>query len=249
MKTVTVILIATALQAAPPTPQVPPALKEFLETQSPTRSSSRSVDYRVAFKSFHSGKPTDAFLDSGVMHIGTTEKGSAWISAPAKDQGLPIGELSPPPEGQRWFNQLCDPSGVAPFANPGALLGRLVNEQGLKGIENPTGGIGDPGDLILVYRLEAPRPVAKFWVFQTKVGEARLRVRKDGVPVSLDVGQAYEGELSPHFGIYSLNRKESWTFSVDAGRIHTVNYRLTLRRQDWENAIEAEVEMADRAFK
>lgn len=243
MKLMLAILLATALPATPQSAEALPALKGFLEAQPPARSASRSVDYRVAFKTFHLGKPRAAFQDSGVMHVGTTDKGDAWVSTPPKSHGLPIGELAPPPLGQRWFKQLCDPSGVAPLANPGALLSRLVNELQLKGVETPSGGVGEPGDQILVYGLEAPRPVAKFWTFQSKAGEARLHVRKDGAPVSLAVVQAYEGKLSPHFGRYRLNRRESWTFSTDAGQVRTLEYRLSLRRQDWKESIEADVEM------
>jgi len=244
MNQLSAILLATALNAAPPSVQIPPALTDFLKSQPPMRSTSRSVDYQVAFKSFHLGKPRGVFQDSGVMHIGTTDKGDAWVSAPPKGQDLPLGEMPPIPEGQRWFKPFRDPSRLAPMADPAALLGRLVHDLQLKVVEHPSGGVGEPGDQILVYRLEAPRPVAKFWTFQVEVGEARLHVRKDGTPVSLAVVQIYEGRLSPHFGRYSLNRKETWTFSADAGRIHSKTYRLSLRRQDWKESIEANVEMA-----
>lgn len=244
MKLVLAILLATALPATPQSAEALPALKGFLEAQPPARSASRSVDFRVAFTSFHLGKPKEAFQDSGVMHVGTTDKGNVWVSAPAKSHGLPIGELAPPPLGQRWFKQLCEPSRVALLAAPGASLSSLANKLQLIGVEKPVGELGEPGGQILVYRLEAPRPVAKFWTFQSKAGEARLQVRKDGSPVNLEVVQAYEGRLSPHFGRYMLNRRESWIFSVDAGQVHTTAYRLSLRRQDWKESIEADVEMA-----
>ena len=244
MKTVIAILIATALHAAPPSVQVPPALKDFLQAQAPTGSASRSADYQVAFKSFHLGKPRGVFQKSGVMHIGTTDKGDVWVRAPQQPHEFQIGETVSPPEGQRWFKHLCEPSRVAPWADPGAFLSDLVNKLQLKGIENPLEGVGEPGNQILVYRLEAPRPVAKFWMFKAKAGEARLQVRKDGAPVSLEVVQAYEGRLSPHFGRYLLNRREAWIFSVGAGQVHTTKYRLFLRRQDWKESVEADVEMA-----
>lgn len=77
-----------------------------------------------------------------------------------------------------------------------------------------------------------------------KAGEARLHLKKDGTPVSLEVIQAYEGNLSPHFGEYVLDRKEMWSFSVDTGRLQTTKYQLSLRRKDWKDSVEADLEMA-----
>ncbi|MBL0210798.1 MAG: hypothetical protein IPQ13_07820 [Holophagaceae bacterium] len=178
------------------------------------------------------------------MLIGTTGKGAVWVSASQQQHEFQIGETTPPSEGQRWFKQLCEPSRVAPMADPGTLLSGFVNKLQLKGIENPLEGVGEPGDQILVYHLEPPRPVAKFWTFQPKAGEARLQVRKDGSPASFEVVQAYIGDLSPHFGRYMLNRRETWTFSVGAGQLYTTKYRLSLRRQDWKDSVEADVEMS-----
>lgn len=135
------------------------------------------------------------------------------------------------------------------MADPGSLLKRLVHDLPLKVVESPLEGVGEPGDQILVYRLEAPRPVAKLMTYKSKAGEARLQVRKDGTPRKLEVVQVYEGELSPHFGRYSLNRKESWSFTATAGQIYTSNYQLSLRRQDWKDSIEADVEMIVGALK
>ncbi len=244
MKTVIAVLIATTLCAAPLPVQIPPALTDFLKSQPPTRSTSRSVEYRVAFKSFNNGKQRDAFQDSGVMHIGTTDEGEAWVSSPIKSQALLLGESTPLTDGQGWFKQFCNSSRLAPLADPTSLLRKLVHDLPLKVVESPLGGLDGPVDQILVYRLEAPRPDAKLMTYKAKAGEARLQVRKDGIPVKLEIVQVYEGELSPHFGRYSLNRKETWTFSVDAGQIHTKTYRLSLRRQDWKESIEANVEMA-----
>lgn len=243
MKIPLAILTAMALHAGSSSVQAPPALKTFLESQPPTKPTSRAVDYRVSFKSFHQGKPKDVFQDAGVMFMGTTDNGAAWISATRLSRDLQIGELPPPPEGQRWFKQLCEPSRMSPLVDPGAFLGRLINQSILKKIENPTDCPSEPGDQILVYPLEAPRPVAKIWSFHSKTGEARLHIRKDGSPVSLEVVQVYEGRLSPHFGPYLLNRREVWAFSVVAGQVHTTTYRLSLRRQDWKAFIEGDVEM------
>jgi len=76
-----------------------------------------------------------------------------------------------------------------------------------------------------------------------KAGEARLHVKKDGTPVSLEIMQAYEGKLSPHFGEYLLDRKEAWTFSVTAGQLLTTKYLLSLHRRDWKDSVEARMEM------
>jgi len=176
------------------------------------------------------------------MPIGTTNKGEVWAGAPHGLHELTVGETTHT-EGQRWFNQLCESSRLAPLANPVAFLGRLIDKLKLKCVANPSEGVGEPGDQILIYTLEAPRPVAKFWMFQAKDDEVRIHIRKNGCPVSMEISQGYEGRLSPHFGLYALTRIETWTFADIAGQFRTKNYRLSLRRQDWNEAIEAHVEM------
>jgi len=242
MTTMAVLLLAT-LNTPPPSAQGSKALKAFLETQSPVGSTSRSVDYRVSHKSFREGKPKGEFKDSGALYVGTTRLGNALASAPQHAHDPQIGELAPPSEGQRWFDQAISPSRMASLADPGSVLIRFVRRLQPSAEETPSAGRGEPGDRVLVYPLEAPRPEAKFWTFKTKAGEARLHVKKDGTPVSLEIMQAYEGKLSPHFGEYLLDRKETWTFSVTAGQLLTTKYLLSLHRRDWKDSVEARMEM------
>lgn len=244
MQTMIAFIITATLQAGAPTVQAPPALIGFLEARATMRFTSRPVDFRVDFKSASRGKPKGAFQDSGVLYVGTTDKGVAWVSAPQKTEGFPFGETPRASEGQRWFSQFCEPYQMGPLADPGSLLKKLVSTLPLKGIENAPEIAGEAGGQVLIYRLEAPRPTAKFYTFQSKTGEARLHVRKDGSPSSLEVVQSYEGRLSPHFGTYRLNRRESWIFTVVSGRIETTKYLLSLRRQDWNESMEGEVELA-----
>lgn len=241
MKTSIALLIACALQAEPPTIQLPTALKEFLSTRAAVGPTSKAANYRVAYKSTVRGKSKGIFKDVGVLHIGTTDKGVPYAAAPQKPNGFSIGEAASSSEGQRWFKQLCEPTCVARLADTAGFLHGLVSTLPLKGIETPPAGVGEAGDQVLVYRLEAPRPAVKFYTFRSEVGEARLHIRKDGSPVDLEVIQAYEGALSPHFGRYSLNRREAWTFSAGSKQIETTKYRLSLRRQEWKEAIEAEL--------
>lgn len=243
MTTMAVLLLAT-LSTPPPSAQGSKALKAFLETQSPVGSTSRSVDYRVSHKSFREGKPKGEFKDSGALYVGTTRLGNAWISAPQHAHEPQIGEMAPPSEGQRWFSLATSPSKMAALADPGSVLIRFIRRLQPSAEETPSADRGEPGDRILIYPLEAPRPVAKFWTFKMKVGEARLHVKNDGTPVSLEVAQAYEGKLSPHFGEYLLNRNETWTFSVTAGQLLTTKYMLSLYRKDWKDSVEARMEMA-----
>ena len=244
MNIVIAVLIVSSLQSAPLAGQTLSALKGFLESQPPVRPTSRSVEYRVSYKSSHQGKPKGEFKESGVLFIGTTKQGNTWASAPQQAaHDLQIGEIAPPAEGQNWFNQAVSPSKLAALADPGSVLIRLLRRLQLKSEKPTVVGNGEPGEMILVYPLEASRPGGKFWTFKMKVGEARLHVKKDGTPVSLDVVQAYEGKLSPHFGEYLLNRRETWTFSVTAGQLQTTKYQLSLRRMDWKDSFEADLEM------
>lgn len=241
MKTSIALLIACALHAESQTIQSPMALKDFLSTRVAVGPTSRSANYRVAYKSTVRGKSKGVFKDIGVLPIGTTDKGVPYVGAPRRPNGFSLGEATPASDGQRWFKQLCEPACMARLADPGGFLRGLVSTLPLKGIENAPVGVGEAGDQVLVYRLEAPRPAAKFYTFRTEAGEARLHIRKDGSPVGLEVIQAYQGALSPHFGRYSLNRREAWTFSADSKQIETTKYRLSLRRQDWKEAMEAEL--------
>jgi len=243
MMTAMAVLLLATLSATPSPAQAPQAVKGFLETQPPVGSTSRPVDYRISYKSFRQGRPKGEFKDSGSLFVGTTRLGNVWVSAPQHAHDPQIGEMAPPSEGQRWFNQVASPSKMAALTDPGSVLIRFVRRLKLKGEETPSVGSGEPGDQILVYPLEAPRPVGKFWTFKMKAGEARLHVKKDGTPVSLEVVQAYEGRLSPHFGEYFLNRRETWTFLVTAGQLQTTKYQLSLRRKDWKDSVEADLEM------
>lgn len=244
MQTMIALIITAALQAGAPTVQAPPALIDFLEARATMRFTSRPVNFRIEFKSASRGKPKGALHDSGVLFVGTTDKGIAWVSAPQKTEGFPFGDPPRASEGQRWFSQFCEPYQMGPLADPGSLLKKLVRTLPLKGIENAPENAGEAGGQVITYRLEAARPTAKFYTFQSKTGEARLHVRKDGSPSSLEVVQAYEGKLSPHFGFYRLDRRETWTFSVSSGQFDTTKYSLSLRRQDWNESMEAKVELA-----
>ncbi len=244
MNIVIAVLIVSSLQSAPLSGQTLSALKGFLESQPPVRPTSRSVEYRVSYKSSHQGKPKGEFKESGVLFIGTTKQGNTWASAPQQAaHDLQIGEIAPPVEGQNWFNQAVSPFKLAALADPGSVLIRLLRRLQLKSEAPPAVGNGEPGEVILVYPLEASRPGGKFWTFNVKAGEARLKVKKDGTPISLEVVQAYQGELSPHFGEYRLNRKETWTFSGSASQWQTTKYQLSLSRKDWKDAVEADLEM------
>ena len=238
------VLLLTTLNTTPPSTPVPQALKGFLETQPPIGSTSRSVDYKVSYKSYREGKSKGEFKESGALFVGTIRQGNAWVSAPQHAHDPQMGESASSPEGQRWFSQATSPSKMAALADPGSVLARFVRRLQPRAEETPLAGRGEPTDRILVYPLEAPRPAGKFWAFKMKAGEARLHVKKDGTPVSLEVIQAYKGNLSPHFGEYMLDRKEVWSFSVDSGRLQTTKYQLSLRRKDWKDSIEAQVEMA-----
>jgi len=243
MNTATAVLLLATLNTMPSPAQVPQALNRFLEAQPPVGPTSRSVDYRVSYRSFRQGKSKGEFKDSGSLFVGTTRLGNAWASAPQHAHDLQIGEVALPSEGQRWFTQTASPSKLAVLADPGSALIRFVRRLQLKGEETPSVCHGEPVDRVLVYPLEASRPDSKFWTFQMKAGEARLHVKKDGTPVSLEVVQAYEGRLSPHFGEYFLNRRETWTFLVTAGQLQTTKYQLSLRRKDWKDSVEADLEM------
>ena len=238
------VLLFTTLNITPPSAQAPRDLKGFLETQAPIASTSRPVDYQISYKSFREGKSKGEFKDSGLLFVGTTREGSSWVSAPQHTHDPQLGESAPMSEGQRWFNQVTSPAKLAVLADPGSTLIRFIRRLQPKAEESPQAGRGESGDRILIYSLEAPRPAGKFWTFKVEAGEARLHVKADGTPVRLEITQAYKGSLSPHFGDYMLDRKESWSFSVDAGRLQTTKYLLTLRRKDWKTAIEARLEMA-----
>lgn len=244
MMTAMAVLLLATLNTTSPSIPAPQTLKEFLETQSPIGSTSRSVDYKVSYKSYREGKSKGEFKESGALFVGTTRQGNAWVSAPQHAHDPQMGESASSPEGQRWFSQASSPSKMAALADPGSVLARFVRRFQPRAEETPLAGRGEPTDRILVYPLEAPRPVSKFWTFKMKAGEARLHVKKDGTPVSLEVIQAYKGKLSPHFGEYVLDRKEMWSFSVDSGRLQTTKYQLSLHRKDWKDSIEAQVEMA-----
>lgn len=242
MSAMAVLLLAT-LTTTPPATQVPQELNGFLETQPPIGATSRSVDYKVSYASFREGKAKGSFKESGTLFVGTTREGTNWASAPQHAHDPQIGESAPSSEGQRWFTQTASPSKLAVLADPGSALIRFVRRLQLKAEETPSVCHGEPVDRVLVYPLEASRPDSKFWTFQMKAGEARLHVKKDGTPVSLEVVQAYEGRLSPHFGEYFLNRRETWTFLVTAGQLQTAKYQLSLRRKDWKDSVEADLEM------
>ncbi len=248
MKMLFAILFATVLPATPFSAQTLPDVKGFLESRPPTKAASRSVNYRVAFHSSHREKQKHVFQDSGSLSLGKTDQGAIWVAATQPPSEFKIGETTPSPEGERWFKELCEPSRMNPWVDAGAFLSGLIGKLPLKAQEVPAKGVGELGDQILVYRLEAPRPVAKIWRFKSIAGEARLQVRKDGAPVSLQVIQSYSGDLSPRFGRYMLNRRETWTFAVGEGQVHATKYQLFQRRQDWMNYFEADVEMTGGAL-
>lgn len=236
MNPATVMLVATLSFGGDPSAQDLSPLKSFL-TSPAHQDAKTTFAYKVDYQAFLGGKPKDPFHESGALIVGE-------LGARLAPQTLNLGELGPPSEGEIWFEQLCEPGRRAPWANPAALLGTLVEKVKIKEVVTPEENGGKQGDRVLVFPLEAPRPNAKFWTFQTKTGEARLRIEKNGTPVSLEVIQAYEGRLSPHFGIYSLDRRETWTFSLDDGQFRTKAYGLTLQRQDWKHAFKAKVNVS-----
>jgi len=168
MNTATAVLLLATLNTMPSPAQVPQALKGFLEAQPTVGSTSRSVDYRISHKTFRQGKPKGEFKDSGALYVGTTHLGNAWATAPQHAHDPQIGELAPPSEGQLWFNQAASPSKMAALADPGSVLIRFVRRLQPSGEETPSAGCSEPGDRILVYPLEAPRPEVKFWTFKMK---------------------------------------------------------------------------------
>ncbi len=237
------ILFTASLQASSPPTTVVRALEAYLAVHPVTRPTSNPIEFKVGYTSSRIGNSPSAFRDSGRMLVGTTEKGGIWVGAFPEMKEPQIGEL-PTSEGQRWFGEQCGPSRVAPFADPGAFLGSLLRQFPLKAVEPPTEGTMEPGDEVLVFHMEAPRPNARLYRFELKAGEARLHLRKDDAPVSLQVVQAYQGRLNPHFGRYTLDRREKWTFQTGIEGIRTRHYQLRLRRQDWNDSMEAELEMA-----
>lgn len=243
MNPITGILLAASLQAGAQAPQAAQAVERYLAARPPAQPTSNPVEFKVGYDSFRKGKPSGTFRDSGRLLIGTTEKGAVWVGSLQEKSRPEIGEV-PPSEGKRWFSELCGPSRMTPFADPGAFLASFLRQLPLKAVEPPPQGTGGPGDQVLVFRLEAPRPEARFWRFKSTAGEARLHVRSDGAPVSLMVTQAYHGSLNPHFGRYTLDRREKWTFQPGAEGAQVKQYQLRLQRQDWKESLRAEVEMA-----
>lgn len=233
---IALFLLAT-LNLTPPSTQTSQNLKGFLESQLPIASTSRSVDYKVSYKAFREGKPKGEFKESGTLFVGTTRQGNTWATAPQHAHDPQIGESAPSSEGQRWFGQAISPSKLATLADPSSVLTRFIRRLQPRTEEPLSADLVESGNRILIYSIEAPRPVGKFWTFKREAGEAKLHVKADGTPVSLEVIQAYRGSLSPHFGDYMLDRKETWSFSVDTGRLQTTKYLLSLRRKDWKDSI------------
>jgi len=245
MKTLIAILLVIPLRAGNPPQVAPPILKTFLESKSVEKTTSQSLEYRVEFKSFNQGKTKEVFKDSGNFVVGMIRK-EPWVGALSGAKEPPIGEPTPLAEGLVWFKQFCEPSRLMPFTGPVTFLDQITRNLRFKRIEALPKGEAEVGDMVLVYQLEAPKPTVKFWKFKVQTDEAKLQIHKDGSPVRLEVSQSYEGNLSPHFGTYSLNRKEVWTFTIENGQVITQHYRLTLHRQDWKKAMKVDVELAPR---
>lgn len=220
------------------------SFKSFLTARTPANARSFPSTYKVDYRAYSDGKPKGRFQQSGILVVGLTRDGVAFVGAPKAPQALELGEPVPSTEGEAWFRRLCDPTRMPLWADPASVLSALAERGPVKAIEPPEGATGAEDERVLVFSLEAPRPQAKFWTFQVRAGEARLHLRKDGTPLRLDVTQAYGGRLSPHFGRYGLDRRETWTFFMDEGRLRTNTYHLILHRQDWKHSFQAEVNMA-----
>lgn len=236
------LLLGPAMQGAVPPPQAPPPVEQRLRALPDLRPHALKVGYKFGYTSSRGGKPTESIRDAGELAFGTAEAGIVWAGSPVNAGPLPMGEL-PSSKGRAWFGELQGARRMAPFADAKPFLLALLRDLPLKGVEPPPSGKGEPGDLILVFRLEAPRPGARLWTFKTHSGEARLHVRADGSAVSLRVVQAYAGRLNPHFGPYTLDRAEEWTFESNAGGVAATRFQVHVKRRDWKDAMAAEVVM------
>lgn len=236
------LLLGPAMQGATPPPQVHPPVEQRLRALPDLKPHAVNVGYKLGYTSFREGKPMESIRDAGELAFGTAEAGIVWAGSHASAGPLPVGE-PPSSMGKAWFRELHEARRMAPFADAKPFLLALLRDLPLKGVEAPPSGKGEPGDLILVFRLEAPRPGARFWTFKTHSGEARLHVRADGSPVSLRVVQAYAGRLNPHFGPYTLDRIEEWTFESNVGGVAATRFQVHVKRRDWKDAMTAEVVM------
>ena len=243
MASVIAMLAAVLSTGNPAFSQDLATFKSFLASHAPEAARSAPIAYKVDYRTYSDGKPKGRFQHSGTLVMGLTLDGVTFVGTPRAPKSLELGEPAPSSEGEAWFRRLSDPARMAPWADPAAVLGALAERDPAKAIEPPQGEAVTEGERILVFSMEAPRPNAKFWTFQVKAGEARLHIQKDGRPLRLDVIQAYGGRLSPHFGRYGLDRRETWIFSMDKGRLRTRSYHLVLHRQDWKHSFQAEVDM------
>lgn len=237
-----IVMLAAAL-CSPAFSQDLASFKSFLASHAPADARSAPLAYKVDYRTYSDGKPKGRFQQSGTLVVGLTLDGGTYVGAPREPKSLELGEPTPSSEGEAWFRRLCDPTRMTPWVDPAAVLGALTERGPAKVIEPPRGETATEGGQILIFPMEAPRPDAKFWTYQVKTGEARLHIQKDGTPLRLDVNQSYEGRLSPHFGRYGLDRRETWIFFMDKGRLRTRSYHLVLHRQDWRHSFQAEVDM------
>ena len=237
-----IVILAAAL-SSPTFSQDLATFKSFLASHAPADVRSVPLAYKVDYRAYSDGKPKGRFQQSGTLVAGLTLDGVTFVGAPKASQSVELGELTAPAEGEAWFRGLSDPTRMVPWVDPAAVLGSLTERGPAKAIEPPQREAATEGERILVFSMEVPRPNAKFWAFQVKAGEARLHIQKDGTPLRLDVIQAYGRRLSPHFGRYGLDRRETWTFFMDKGRLRTRTYHLVLHRQDWKHSFQVEVDM------
>ncbi|MBI3130310.1 MAG: hypothetical protein HYZ13_03035 [Acidobacteria bacterium] len=237
-----IVMLAAAL-CSPGFSQDLASFKSFLASHALQDARSAPIAYKVDYRAYSDGKPKGRFQHSGTLVIGLGLDGVTYVGTPWAPKSLDLGEPAPSSEGEAWFRRFSDPARMAPWADPAAVLGALADMGPAKAIEPPQEEAATEGPRILIFSMEAPRPNANFWTFQVKAGEARLHIQKDGTPLRLDVIQGYRGRLSPHFGRYGLDRRETWTFNMDKGRLRTTSYHLVLHRQDWKHSFQVEVEM------
>ena len=195
----------------------------------------------MKYTSVRKGKHLEPTHVEGRLIVSNTEFDVISVGTNVDGHGVQLGEV-PVSNGMIWISELSKPTRLAPFVRSKPFFLALISHLPLKAIEPVSRANGSPGDGVLVFRLDAPRPDAKFWKFEPKEGEARVHVRKDGSVVSLRIVQAYAGRLNPHFGLYSLRRAEEWTFGAGENGMEASRYQIHLTRRDWNESFTAEAE-------
>lgn len=242
MSDLTAILLSFGWMVSAPPPQSVEPFERYLKSVPDPSPHSVAVGFKLKYTSARTGKQREPTHDEGRFVVSSSELGVISVGTNIEGHGVQLGEV-PVSNGMNWFSELSKPTRMAPFIRSKPFFLALVHHLPLKAIEPVSPANGSPGDEILVFRLDAPRPDAKFWKFESKAGEARVHVRKDGSVVSLRIVQAYAGRLNPHFGLYSLRRTEEWTFGAGENGMEASRYRIHLTRQDWKESFTAEADL------